>query len=246
MADFDRATMRRTGTADAAHIDEGLRTYMLQVYNYMGIGLGVTGVVAYFFSGMIATPEGALTPLGQSLFTGPMMWLIMLAPLGFVLALSFGINKMSFSTAQMVFWGYAAVNGIAFSTIFLVYSGESIARTFFITATMFGAMSLWGYTTKRDLTGMGSFLFMGLIGLIIAMVVNMFLASSALEFAISAGGVLIFTGLTAYDTQKIKSMYYEGDGTEVMGKKALMGALRLYLDFINLFLMLLRFFGNRD
>jgi len=246
MADFDRAAVRRTGTADAVQIDEGLRSYMLQVYNYMGVGLALTGGVAYVFSRMIATPDGVLTPLGQTLFTGPLLWVIMLAPLGFVLALSFGINKMSFATAQMTFWAYSALNGVAFATIFLVYSSESIARTFFITATMFGAMSLWGYTTKRDLTGMGSFLFMGLIGLIIAMVVNMFMASSALQFAISVAGVLIFTGLTAYDTQKIKSMYYAADGAEIMGKKALMGALRLYLDFINLFLMLLRLFGNRN
>ncbi len=174
------------------------------------------------------------------------MWVFALAPLGFVLALSFGINRMSFSTAQLVFWGFATVMGLSLSSIFLVYTGTSISRVFFITAATFGAMSLYGYTTKRDLSGMGSFLFMGLIGIIIASIVNMFMASSALAFGISVVGVLIFVGLTAYDTQSIKEMYAETDASDTMGKKALMGALRLYLDFINLFLMLLRLMGNRQ
>lgn len=241
MAQFDRQTVNaRAGSA--AVIDEGLRSYMLRIYNYMGIGLAVTGLVAFFFSQYaISNPAVA-----QAVYGSPLSWVIMLAPLGFVIALSFGINKMSFATAQMVFWAYAAVMGLSLSSIFLVYTGSSIARVFFITAAMFGAMSLWGYTTKRDLTGMGSFLMMGLIGLIVASIVNIFLGSSALEFGISVLGVLIFVGLTAYDTQKIKEMYVEMDGAEVMGKKAIMGALTLYLDFINLFLMLLRLFGNRE
>lgn len=255
MAEYDRRTMyARAGSATA--IDEGLRAYMLRVYNYMGGGLALTGIVAYVVN-MFATtadqtaaaaqmPNGALlTQFGVVLYTSPLMWVFALAPLAFVLVLSFGIQKMQASTAQMVFWGFATAMGLSLASIFLVYTGTSIARVFFITAAMFGAMSLWGYTTKRDLTGMGSFLFMGLIGIIIASVVNMFLASSALAFGISIIGVLVFVGLTAYDTQKIKEMYFEGDGAAVMSKKAIMGALSLYLDFINLFLMLLRLFGER-
>jgi FtsH-binding integral membrane protein len=241
MAEFDRPTVgMRTGSAAA--IDEGLRSHMLRVYNYMSAGLAITGLVAFFFNQwVISSPE-----MIQLIYGSPLQWVIALSPLAFVLVLSFGINKMSFSAAQLTFWGFATVMGLSLSSIFMVYTGTSIARTFFITAATFGAMSLYGYTTKRDLTGMGSFLFMGLIGLIIASVVNIFLASSALAFGISVIGVLIFVGLTAYDTQKIKEMYLETDGTEVMGKKALMGALALYLDFINLFLMLLRLFGNRE
>ena len=176
----------------------------------------------------------------------PLKWVVMLAPLAMVFFLSFRINKMSVSAAQTTFWIYSAMVGLSLASIFLVFTGESIVRTFFITAASFGALSLWGYTTKRDLTGMGSFLFMGLVGLIIASVVNIFLQSSAMQFAISAIGVLVFAGLTAYDTQQIKSMYYEGDGSEVAGRKAIMGALRLYLDFLNLFLFLLQFLGNRN
>ena len=241
MAEFDRRTLdMRAGSAAA--IDEGLRSYMLRVYNYMGIGLAVTGLVAFFFNQWATSSQGAF----ELVYASPLSFVIMLSPLAFVLVLSFGINKMSFSAAQLTFWGFAVVMGLSLSSIFSVYTGASIARVFFITAATFGAMSLWGYTTKRDLTGMGSFLFMGLIGLIIASVVNIFLASSALEFGISVIGVLIFVGLTAYDTQKIKEMYVAADGAEIMGKKAIMGALNLYLDFINLFLMLLRLFGNRD
>lgn len=256
MAEYDRQTIgARTGSA--AVVDEGLRSYMLRVYNYMTVGLGITGLVAYFANQLAVTTDQAvavaqapngmlLTQFGTLLYTGPLMWVFALSPLAFVFALSMGINKMKFATAQLVFWAFATVMGLSLSSIFLVYTGTSIARVFFITAATFGAMSLYGYTTKRDLTGMGSFLFMGLIGLIIASVVNIFLASSALAFGISVLGVLIFVGLTAYDTQKIKEMYVEADGTETMGKKAIMGALRLYLDFINLFLMLLRLFGNRN
>ncbi|MDP1730185.1 MAG: Bax inhibitor-1/YccA family protein [Devosia sp.] len=241
MAEFDRSTIAaRAGTA--AVMDEGLRSYMLRVYNYMGIGLAVTGFVAYFFNRWLETTPGMM----EAFYTSPLMWVVALSPLAFVLVLSFGIQKMSVGAAQLTFWAFAMVMGLSLSSIFAVYTDASIAKVFFITAATFGAMSLWGYTTKRDLTGMGSFLFMGLIGLIIAMVVNIFLASSMLEFAISAIGVLIFVGLTAYDTQKIKESYSENHGADALAKGAIMGALRLYLDFINLFMMLLRLFGNRE
>ncbi len=214
---------------------EGLRAYMVNVYNYMALALGLTGGVALL---VVSSPA-----LLQAIM--PMMWLFILAPIGLVFFLSFRINTMQYSTAQIVFWLYAALNGVAFSTIFLAYTYESIARVFFITAGMFAAMSLYGYTTKKDLTGWGSFLFMGVIGLMIAMVVNFFVASSMLQFIVSIAGVLIFTGLTAYDTQMIKESYIEGSSKEVAGKKAIFGALSLYLDFINLFLMLLRLLGDR-
>ncbi|MDB5506978.1 MAG: hypothetical protein JWR75_1616 [Devosia sp.] len=241
MADFDRQTISaRAGSAAA--IDEGLRSYMLKVYNYMGLGLVVTGAVAFFFNQWVMSSEANM----QLVYGSPLQWVVMLAPLGFVLALSFGINKMSVGAAQLTFWGFAAVMGLSLSSIFSIYTDASIAKVFFITAGMFGAMSLYGYTTKRDLTAMGSFLTMGLFGIIIAMVVNIFLQSSALEFIISAVGVLIFVGLTAYDTQKIKEGYSESHGADVLAKGAIMGALSLYLDFINLFMMMLRLFGNRD
>ena len=232
-----RATTAGAPPKTAAY-DEGLRAYMLTVYNYMGVALAVTGLVAFMASSSEA--------LMATIFGTPLAWVVMLAPFGFLLALSFGINKMSMSTAQIVFWTYSAVMGLSLSTIFLIYTGTSIARVFFITASLFGAMSLYGYTTKRDLTSMGSFLMMGLFGVILASLVNMFLQSSAMQFAISILAVLIFTGLTAYDTQRIKHTYYSvvGHG-EAMGKAALMGALSLYLDFINLFLHLLQFFGDR-
>jgi FtsH-binding integral membrane protein len=222
----------------AAEVDAGLRAYMLRVYNYMASALALTGIVALAVSSSPA--------LMQTIFGSGLGIVVMLAPVGLVLFLSFGINKMSLTTAQAVFWIYAALMGVSLSSIFLAYTGESIARTFFITAGTFAGMSLYGYTTKKDLSGWGSFLFMGLIGIIIASVVNLFLHSSALQFVVSAAGVLIFTGLTAYDTQRIKESYYEGDGAVVAGKKAVFGALQLYLDFINLFIMLLRFFGNRN
>ena len=234
------------GQATAADIDVGLREYMLRVYNLMASGLALTGIIAYFAANTpaiinvlyAAGPGGVLQPTGLA-------WIVMLAPFGFILALSFGINKMQASTAQALFWAFAAVMGLSLANIFLMYTGTSIARVFFITAGTFAGMSLYGYTTKRDLSGMGSFLMMGLIGIIIASIVNMFLASSALHFVISVVGVLIFVGLTAYDTQKIKLLYMEADSGEVMTKKAIMGALTLYLDFINLFIMLLRLFGQR-
>ena len=236
---------QQAGVQSGAVIDEGLRSYMLRVYNLMAMGLAITGVAAFATSQM-AISGGQLTSFGQLIFMSPLKWVVMLAPLAMVFFLSFRINKMSVSAAQTTFWIYSAMVGLSLASIFLVFTGQSIVQTFFITAASFGALSVWGYTTKRDLTGMGSFLFMGLIGLIIASVVNIFLASSAMQFAISAIGVLIFAGLTAYDTQQIKSMYYEGDGSEVAGRKAIMGALRLYLDFLNLFLFLLQFLGNRN
>jgi FtsH-binding integral membrane protein len=226
------------GSATAAEIDVGLRQYMLRVYNYMTGGLAVTGIVAYLVSNSPA--------MLQAIYGTPLQWVVMLAPIGFVLFFSFRLQKMSVGAAQAVFWAFSAVMGLSLASIFLVYTDASIARVFFITAGTFAGMSLFGYTTKRDLSGFGSFLVMGLIGILIAMLVNLFLASSALDFAISVIGVLVFTGLTAYDTQRIKEMYIESDGTAVMTKKAIMGALTLYLDFINLFLMLLRLFGSRD
>ncbi|NQU61153.1 MAG: Bax inhibitor-1/YccA family protein [Rhodospirillales bacterium] len=236
----------RMAGAEAVPIDAGLRAYMLRVYNYMASGLALTGIVSYVTANTpalislfyVTSPEGFLQPT-------MLAYIAMFSPLAFVLALSFGINKMKASTAQAVFWGFAGVMGLSLSHIFLSYTGASIARVFFITAGTFAGMSLYGYTTKKDLTGWGSFLFMGLIGIIIASIVNIFLQSSAMHFVISVLGVLIFVGLTAYDTQKIKSMYAEADGSETASKKAIMGALTLYLDFINLFVMLLRLFGDR-
>jgi FtsH-binding integral membrane protein len=224
--------------AASADIDVGLRQYMLRVYNYMTGGLALTGIIAY----VVGTNPALL----QAVYGTPLAWVVMFAPLVLVMVFSFRLQKMSVGAAQAVFWAFAALMGLSISYIFAVYTGVSIARVFFITAGTFAAMSLYGYTTSRDLTGFGSFLFMGLIGIIIASIVNMFLASSALAFAVSVIGVLIFTGLTAYDTQRIKSMYSELDASDIASKKAIMGALQLYLDFINLFLMLLRLFGNRN
>jgi FtsH-binding integral membrane protein len=245
MAEFDRPTIAAARAGTAAAIDEGLRSYMLKVYNYMGIGLVVTGLVAYF-SNQAAVADGQLTAWGALLYQSPLMWVIAFAPLAFVLVLSFGINKLSVPAAQATFWGFSAIMGLSLSSIFMVYTDASIAKVFFITAGTFGAMSLYGYTTKRDLTSIGNFLIMGLIGLVIASLVNIFLKSSMLDFLVSVVGVLVFVGLTAYDTQKIKESYHESHGAEVLAKGAIMGALNLYLDFINLFLMLLRLFGNRD
>ncbi len=238
-----------TGTAQQVAYDEGLRAYMLRVYNYMASGLALTGIVAYVVAQAsvqnLAGGQMAMTDFGQTLFGTPLKWVVMLAPLAFILVLSFGIHRMSATAAQGVFWAFAAAMGVSLSTIFLAFTGHSIARVFFITAGTFAGMSLWGYTTKKDLTGMGSFLMMGLIGLIIASIVNIFLASSALQFAISVIGVLVFVGLTAYDTQNIKNEYSEYHDQETAGKLAISGALRLYLDFINLFVMLLQLFGDR-
>lgn len=227
----------RGRATSAVEIDEGLRTFMLKVYNYMGLGLALTGAVAFFTASSPA--------MMQAIHGTALSWLVMLSPLAFILVLSFGIQKLRPATAQALFWAFAGVMGLSLSSIFIVYTGTSIARVFFITAALFGAMSLYGYTTKKSLASWGSFLFMGLLGVIIAMVVNIFLASSALHFAISVIGVLIFTGLTAYDTQNIKQQYYEGDGAVIAEKKAIMGALRLYLDFINLFIMLMHLMGQQ-
>lgn len=229
------ATVGRT--YERVDLDEGLRQHMLRVYNYMVVGLVVTGLVAYFTS--------TSHDLMMTLFATPLKWVVMLAPLAFVLVLSFGINRLSAGTAQMVFWAYCAAMGLSLATIFVVFTGASVARVFFITASTFAAMSLWGYTTKRDLSGFGSFLMMGLFGIMIAGIANIFIGSSALQFAVSVIGVLIFTGLTAYDTQNIKEMYAEGAGHEANGKLAIMGALQLYLDFINLFVMLLQLIGDQ-
>ena len=255
MSDFDRnIAAARTGyRTDQVAIDAGLRAYMIRVYNYMASGVALTGLVAWFAyqaaGGSAIAISGhsitGLTGFGQAIFGGPLMWILILAPLGLVMLLSFGINRLSASTALTVFFVYAGLLGLSLASIFLVYTGASITRVFFISAATFGSMSLWGYTTQRDLTGLGSFMFMGLIGIVIAMVVNMFLKSSGLDWAISVIGVLVFVGLTAYDTQRIKEMYSVQDDGTVAGRKAVMGALSLYLDFINLFLMLLRIFGDR-
>jgi FtsH-binding integral membrane protein len=253
MADYDNRALRAAGTADT--VDAGLRAYMQRVYNYMFLGLAVTGAAAYgAFLEAVTTnaalavktlPNGVmLTSFGVALF-GPLMWVFLIGSLGLVLFLSFRIQTMSVSTARTSFLAYAALIGVTFSSIFVVYTQGSIAEVFFITAATFGAMSLWGYTTKTDLTSFGSFLFMGLIGILIAMFVNFFFQNAMLQWIVSVAGVLIFTGLTAYDSQKIKENYVATDDGTVMGRKAIFGALRLYLDFINLFLMLLRLMGNR-
>jgi uncharacterized protein len=250
-----QARAAAAGTRVDAAIDEGLRAYMLRVYNLMAMGLALTGIAALGTVWLATNPSSAvatlpngqtLTNFGVLLYTSPLRWVVMLAPLALVFFMSFRIDRLSVPAAQTTFWVFAGLLGVSLSSIFLVYTAHSIVQTFFITAAAFGALSLWGYTTKRDLTGWGSFLFMGLIGVIIAMIVNIFMQSPALQFAISGIGVLVFAGLTAYDTQKIKEMYFEGDSTLVAGRKAIMGALRLYLDFINMFLFLLQFLGNRE
>ena len=251
MADYDSEVLRGRSPAQArgADIDAGLRSYMLRVYNYMAGGLAITGVIAYvaYTMAVVQTPQGlALSGFGQFLFASPFKWVVMLAPLAIVFFLSFRVHKMSVPAAQATFWGYAALMGLSMASIFLVFTGASIFQVFLITAASFGALSLWGYTTSKDISGWGSFLFMGLIGVILASVVNIFLGSGALQFAISVIGVLVFAGLTAYDTQQIKEMYDVNDDGTVAGRKAIMGALRLYLDFINLFIMLLQLFGSRE
>lgn len=222
--------------ARAAEIDVGLRAYMQKVFGLMAGGTAVTGLVAYF---------GATSGIYMQLAQTPLIWVVVFSPLVFAFIFGMRIHAMRASTAQMLFWAFSGLMGLSLSYIFLAYTETSIARTFFIAAATFAGMALYGYTTKRDLTAMGSFLIMGVWGLLIAMLVNMFLASSALHWAISVIGVLVFTGLTAYDAQKIKEMYYAGDDAEVGTKKAVMGALRLYLDFINLFLFMLQFLGDR-
>ena len=222
---------------EAKSIDQGLRTYMSKVYNYMSVGLLLTAAAAY-----VGAASGIYAQLAQT----PLIYVLMFAPLGMVLWLSTRVHKMSASRAKTMFFVYAALMGLSLSYVLLMFTGVSVVRTFLVTAASFGALSLYGYTTKRDLSGMGSFLFMGLVGIIIASVVNMFMQSSVMHLTISVLGVLIFAGLTAYDTQDIKRIYYAGDTRDVAEKKAVMGALRLYLDFINMFLFLLQFMGNRD
>jgi FtsH-binding integral membrane protein len=251
MSDYDRnVAARGFGAARTAEIDAGLRAYMIRIYNYMAAGVALTGVVSWltFNAAAVTDVNGRLTGLtsfGQTIYSGPLTIVLFLGTLGIVFFLSFRINKLQASTAMMLFMLYAALLGLMLSSVFLTYTHASIARTFFISAASFGALSLYGYTTQRDLSPIGSFLIMGLFGLIIAMLVNMFLKSSGLDFAISAIGVLIFAGLTAWDTQKIKEMYDVNDDGTVSGRKAVMGALTLYLDFINLFLFMLRFLGDR-
>jgi FtsH-binding integral membrane protein len=223
---------------DRALFDEGLRRHMLRVYNYMGLGLALTGLVAF----VVGTTPALFVPI----FSTPLKWVVMLAPLAFVFFLSFRIHAISAATAQSLFWVFCAVMGLSLASVFLIYTGVSIARTFFITAVMFGATSLYGYTTKRDLSKMGSFLMMGLIGIVIASLVNIFLGSTMLQFVISVIGVIVFTGLTAYDTQSIKEQYAENYDAESTQKMAVFGALSLYLNFINLFQILLSFTGQRE
>ncbi|WP_045391092.1 Bax inhibitor-1/YccA family protein [Falsirhodobacter sp. alg1] len=258
MAQYQTAGIR-AGTR-AGEIDQGLRAHMNKVYGVMSIGMLLTGAAAWAIAGLATTNDPSLavaqmgngqylTSIGSALYLSPLKWVIMFAPLAMVFAFGALLNKMSTATAQLFFYGYAAMMGLSLSSIFLVFTGASIAQTFLVTSIAFAGLSLYGYTTKRNLTGMGTFLMMGMIGLFVAMIVNIFLQSPALMFAISAIGVLIFAGLTAYDTQNIKNTYIQhaqmGD-TEWLGKAAILGALQLYLDFINMFMFLLQFMGNRE
>jgi uncharacterized protein len=263
MSDLDRNYAspfgRAAGRTDAAAVDAGLRAYMLRIYNYMSIGLAITGLAALgVYMAAVTTDPAAtayhfrdisLTSFGYAMYFSPLKWLFMLAPLAMVMVISFGIDRLKPATAQMLFWVFSALMGISLSSIFLVYTHTSIVRVFFITAATFGALSLYGYTTKRDLSGMGSFLMMGLFGIIIASLVNLFLGSSPLQFFISVIGVLIFAGLTAWDTQRLKNDYvygYASQGGDMAERAAITGALSLYLNFINLFTLLLQLLGQRD
>ena len=259
MAQMDRRyQVAGTATREVGRVDEGLRSYMLGVYNYMAGGVALTGLVAYGLFNVLTTSDLGqaaaklkngimLTEAGKMLYASPLMWVVALAPLAFIFLIGFRAHKMSVSSAQLTFWAFAAVMGASLSSIFLRYTGASITQMFFVTAASFSALSLWGYTTKKDLTGWGSFLFMGVVGIIIAALVNIFLQSSALQFAISAIGVLVFAGLTAYDTQRIKDEYYMVAGDAVAASKAaIFGALTLYLDFVNMFTSLLSLFGSRE
>ncbi len=266
----DMAVLPSGGTvtsAEVAAIDAGLRAYMLRIYNYMALGLAVTGVAAFGIYLVSVTGDAAaaakiarggtelparlannlyLTPLGYALFVSPLKWAIILAPLGLVFGLNFAIDRLRPATAQLLFWIYAALIGLSLGSIFLVYTQTSVVRVFLITAASFGALSLWGYTTHRDLTGIGSFLMMGLFGIVVAGVVNMFLASSALQWIVSVVGVMVFAGLTAWDAQRLKNEYiYSAMDGEAVERSAIMGALSLYLDFVNLFAVLLQFLGER-
>jgi len=251
MSDFHR-NVAAGGYADRAAIDAGLRAYMIRVYNYMAAAVALSGVVAWLtYNAAVVTDTAGkvtgLTPFGQMVLSGPMMIVLLLGTLGLVFFISFRIQRLQFTTALMLFMVYAGLLGVTLTPIFLVYTGASITKVFFISAASFGALSLWGYTTQRDLTGMGSFLLMGLFGIILASLINLFMASSALQFAISVIGVLVFAGLTAWDTQRLKTEYLYGamDG-ETTERSAIIGALSLYLNFINLFTLLLQLLGQRD
>ena len=263
MSDLDRNYSspfgRAAGRVDAATVDAGLRAYMLRIYNYMSIGLAITGLAALgIYMAAVTTDQAAaaarfgnvlLTPFGYAMFVSPLKWLFILAPLAMVFVISAGINRLQPATAQLLFWVFSALMGVSLSSIFLVYTHTSIVRVFFITAATFGALSLYGYTTRRDMTGLGSFLFMGLIGVIIASLVNLFLVSSALQFVVSVVGVLVFAGLTAWETQRLTNEYsygYASAGGDVAERAAITGALSLYLNFINLFTLLLQLLGQRD
>ena len=258
MADVN--TIRTSAGTRAAAIDEGLRAHMNKVYGTMSVGMLITFAAAWAISGLAVTtdPSAAvaqmsngkyLTALGNALYASPLKWVVMFAPLAFVFGFSAMINRMSAATAQVVFYAFAATMGVSLSSIFIVFTGYSIAQVFLITAIAFAGLSLWGYTTKKDISAWGSFLIMGVIGLIVASIANIWLQSGALMYAVSVLGVLIFAGLTAYDTQKIKTEYlahaHQGD-SEWLGKAAIMGALNLYLDFINMFMFLLQLLGNRE
>ena len=246
MAQYE--TIRTAGGARTAEIDEGLRAHMNKVYGTMSVGMGITALAAWAISGL-AVQDGQLTALGNALYSSPLRWVVMFLPLIMVFAFGAMVNRLSAAGAQLFFYTFAAAMGVSISWIFLVFTGFSIIQVFLITAIAFAGLSLWGYTTKKDISGWGSFLIMGVIGLIVASIVNIWLASPAIMFAVSILGVLIFAGLTAYDTQKIKTMYLQhamhGD-SEWLGKAAIMGALNLYLDFINMFMFLLQLFGNRE
>lgn len=238
-ADAAAAAARGAGIETSAAVDAGLRAHMLKVYNYMTSAVLLTGIVALLF---------AQTDLAKDLMMNPSLlsWVIILSPLVAVFAMSFGANRMSTATLQAIFWGFAVLMGLSMARIFMIFTGESIAQTFFATAAAFAGLSLWGYSTKKDLSGWGSFLIMGVVGLIVASVINIFVGSATMGWVISFAGVLIFAGLTAYDTQKIKSLYFQIQGSEMLGKAAIMGALSLYLDFINMFQFLLSFMGGRE
>ena len=263
MSDYERnvatAQFGQTiGRAGSVAVDEGLRAYMLRIYNFMVLGLAITGLAALGIYMLSVTTDPSiaalkmrdglmLTAFGKALFVSPLKWVVMLAPLAMVFLLSFGIQRMRPATAQIAFWIFAALVGVSLASIFMVFTHTSIVRVFFITAASFGALSLWGYTTQRDLSGMGSFLLMGLFGIILASLVNLFMASSALQFAISVIGVLVFSGLTAWDTQRLKTEYlYGAMDDETADRSAIVGALSLYLNFINLFTLLLQLLGQRE
>ena len=248
MADYNTYRTTQSVGARQAVVDEGLRAYMNKVYGLMAVGMGVTAVAAYGVSTAAVDASGQLTQLGYAIYASPLKWVIMFAPLLMVFAFGAALNRLSTQAATIMFYAFAALMGLSISSIFLVYTDMSIVQTFVVTAIAFAGLSLWGYTTKKDLSGWGTFLIMGVIGLIVASIVNIFLQSSAMQFAISVLGVLIFAGLTAYDTQRIKNTYLElaGSDRDFIGKTAIMGALSLYLNFLNLFMFLLSFMGNRE